>query len=83
MLSKVLFVLLILMVACGREYVPVTVFHTDTVLVVDSACRDTLHTERVLASLTKQQMLRYAGIVNRDPSQSKFILGWTRRAFAR
>ena len=27
-------------------------------------------------------MLRYARIVSRDPSQSVFLVGWTRRAFA-
>lgn len=50
------------------------------------AKRDSL--ERVIRryklnlSITEDQCMRYAKIVSRDPSQSRFIVGWTARAFS-
>jgi hypothetical protein len=38
--------------------------------------------QMTLIALAEQQMLHYAQIVARDPSQASFIVGWTRRAFS-
>lgn len=43
--------------------------------------RTVLHEQRVLVSLARQQMTRYAQIVARNPTQAKFLVGWTARAF--
>lgn len=35
----------------------------------------------ILSRLAEQQVKRYAAIVARDPSQSRFLVGWVHRAF--
>lgn len=72
--------LLVGLIACSHP-APQAV-QVDTVRVVDSACVAQLKTERILVSLAEQQMNHYATIVARDPSQAKFLVGWTRRAFS-
>jgi hypothetical protein len=66
-----------------------TTLVTDTVVVADSAClaradslAALLREQRILVGLAERQMLRYATIVQRDPTQARFLVGWTRRAFA-
>lgn len=57
------------------------------VIQIDSAALEVewmgeqLREQVVLVGLARAQMTRYAAIVARDPSQSRFLVGWTRRAF--
>ena len=78
---------LILAVAC-RAPVPavatvdrVCVAARDSLQLVLDSTRSRLREQVVLIRLTEQQAKRYAKIVGRDPSQSRFIVGWMNRAF--
>jgi hypothetical protein len=84
-----LVVLVALAASACRPSPRLTTIVTDTVAVADSAClvrADSLavllREQRILVGLAEQQMMRYAQIVQRDPTQARFLVGWTRRAFA-
>ena len=83
MMRRALIVLAFLFgLGCKRE--PVVVVRVDTTVVVDSSA---LREQRILVSLAEQQMTRYAQIVAREcprpcTDQRRFLVGWTRRAFA-
>jgi len=54
----------------------------DSLMAVADSLRMRLREQVILVGLAEQQMTRYATIVVRDPSQLRFLVGWTRRAFA-
>jgi hypothetical protein len=69
--------------ACSRPVPPPTVaVACDSLRLVVDSLRARAAEQRVLFRLAEQQMKRYAKIVARDPGQTRFIVGWTTRAFA-
>jgi hypothetical protein len=48
---------------------------------MDADGRNESFVQAAVVSLAHGQMLYYAGIVKRDPSQLTFINGWVNRAF--
>lgn len=85
-----LLVAMLLVAGCQPAPVPPPVVVVDVACLVsrdslaallDSA-RAQLREQVVLVRLAEQQMMRYARIVQRDPTQSRFVVGWTRRAFS-
>ena len=89
MVKRVTFLLVVLFLTMGCQRNEPPAPPAPPVVVVDSACllaRDSLtalvREQVALTILAREQMLRYARIVARDPSQTRFIVGWTRRAFA-
>lgn len=85
-------VVLAFLVGLGACSTPVPPYRTDQPAAVTQGC-DSLRTaldsarsraaeQRVLFRLAEQQMKRYAKIVGRDPTQARFIVGWTNRAFS-
>jgi hypothetical protein len=59
----------------------VFVFKTDSLKDENDSLRALLRKRTILLGLGARQMMRYAKIVRANPTQSVFIVGWTRRAF--
>ena len=88
-MKRLTVVLVLLLAACSAPCPPVQVAERDSLrTVIDSLARraaaaDSARRKQAgLMAGAEVTMLRYARIVARDPSQSVFLVGWTRRAFS-